>query len=44
MTEEEASVAYFNAVGLLNDIIESGVRGSRDDILDELDNDLDLVD
>ena len=40
MDEEQAFLAYEEVKDLLNEIIESGQRGSRQDLLDELDNDL----
>lgn len=40
MTEEETSETYWKAVSWLQEVIESEQRGSRQDILDELENDL----
>lgn len=40
MDENQASVEYWEAVGRLNDVIESGHRGSREEVLDELEDDL----
>lgn len=40
MTEEQASEKYWKARDLLDEIIASGQRGSRQDILDELEDDL----
>lgn len=40
MNEEQASEAYWKVVSILDEIIASGQRGSRQDILDELNNDL----
>lgn len=41
MDEEQAFLAYEEVKKLLNEMIESGQRGSRQDLLDELDDDLD---
>lgn len=38
MTEEEASEQFFRAVNILEEIIESGHRGTRDEVLAELDD------
>jgi len=40
MTEEQASEKYWDAIYKLREVIESGQRGSRQDILDELEDDL----
>ena len=40
MAEEETSTTYWAAVRDLDEVIASGHRGSRQDVLDELDNDL----
>ncbi len=40
MTEEQASVAYWEARDLLQTVIDSGHRGDLDDILMELEDDL----
>lgn len=40
MDEEEASVMYWTAVERLREVIVSGHRGSKVDILEELNNDL----
>ncbi len=40
MNEEEASVKYWNAVYKLREVIEGGQRGSIDEILEELEDDL----
>ncbi len=40
MNEEEASVAYWKARDILDEVIESGQRGSKEDILEELESDL----
>ena len=40
MNEEQASEAYWKAVNILQEVIDSGARGGREDILAELDGDL----
>lgn len=40
MNDEQASEAYFKAVNLLNEVVDSAHRGDRDDILEELESDL----
>jgi len=40
MTEEQASETYWRARDLLDEVVASGHRGGRQDILDELDDDL----
>ena len=40
MTEEDASITYWAAVSELQSVIESGHRGGREDVLEELANDL----
>jgi len=40
MDEEQASIDYWQAVGLLQEIINSGERGSKEDVMDGLDDDL----
>lgn len=40
MNEEQASEAYWRARDLLQDVIDSGARGSAQDIIDELGDDL----
>jgi len=41
MDEEQASEEYWSAVNRLNEIIESGHRGSRSEVSTSLDEDLD---
>ncbi len=40
MTEEETSVTYWDARDSLQKVIDSGWRGSKEEILEELNNDL----
>ena len=40
MNEEEASVAYYKARDLLQEVIDSGHRGDVEELLDELVDDL----
>ncbi len=39
MTKEQASVAYWKAVSLLQEVINSEHRGSKEDVLGELEED-----
>ena len=40
MSDEEASEQYWKAVGILQEVIDSGHRDSKESVLAELDNDL----
>ena len=40
MNEEDASVTYWAAVAELQSVIESGHRGNKEELLDELEGDL----
>ncbi len=40
MDENEASVEYWSAVNKLQSVIDSGARGSKGEILEELEDDL----
>lgn len=40
MNEEQASEVYWKARDLLQEVIDSGHRGDKDDILAELEDDL----
>ncbi len=40
MTEEQASVEYWKAVAILQEVIDSGQRDGKADILEELEDDL----
>jgi len=40
MEGEHECETYWFAVGLLQEVINSGFRGSKEDILEELENDL----
>lgn len=40
MDEEEASIKYWDAVYKLREVIEGGQRGSKEEIFEELENDL----
>jgi len=40
MDEDKASEIYWQAVHLLQEVIDSGHRGSEEDILEELEEDL----
>ena len=40
MNDEQASIAYWEARDLLQEVIDSGQRGSKEEILEELEEDL----
>ena len=40
MNEEQTSEQYWRAVGILQDVIDSGQRSGKEDIIEELKNDL----
>ena len=40
MNEEQASLEYWRARDILQEVIDSGCRGSKEDILEELEGDL----
>ena len=40
MNEEDASITYWAAVAELQSVIESGHRGNKQDVLEELEDDL----